>query len=212
MLGFEFLNHFNPSIDWRQGLITFNADHKDYNDPSNSSSTEFSSAKSCAALRSSLQGDSRFWRRKFCNFTSSLLWNMDLPPSSHHDSLDELWDEEEMPEEIKITMKVFPSVCHQYLDLFSKVKAGRLPPHPSCDHHIELQGSLLQGFHDCSNHSLTNIVETDSSDFALAAVLSQVSDSGKHPILFDIFKLLPAETKSEIHDKELLGIVWDLKH
>ncbi|MBW0567312.1 hypothetical protein O181_107027 [Austropuccinia psidii MF-1] len=45
ILGFDFLNHFNPSIDWRQGLITFNSDHKDYYYPS----------KSCAAL----VGDSR---------------------------------------------------------------------------------------------------------------------------------------------------------
>ncbi|MBW0547654.1 hypothetical protein O181_087369 [Austropuccinia psidii MF-1] len=34
ILGFDFLNHFNPSIDWRQGLITFNSYHRDYYDPS----------------------------------------------------------------------------------------------------------------------------------------------------------------------------------
>ncbi|MBW0553608.1 hypothetical protein O181_093323 [Austropuccinia psidii MF-1] len=39
-------------------------------------------------------------------------------------------------------MKVFPSVYHQYLDVFSKVKAEKLPPHHSCDNHIELEGSL----------------------------------------------------------------------
>ncbi|MBW0560522.1 hypothetical protein O181_100237 [Austropuccinia psidii MF-1] len=50
ILGFDFLNHFNPSIDWRQGLITFDSDHKDYYDPSNSFSNDFSSAKSCSAL------------------------------------------------------------------------------------------------------------------------------------------------------------------
>ncbi|MBW0542199.1 hypothetical protein O181_081914 [Austropuccinia psidii MF-1] len=55
LLVFEFLDHFNPSMDWRQGLITFNADHKDYCDASKSFSNEFSSAKSCAAL----VGDSR---------------------------------------------------------------------------------------------------------------------------------------------------------
>ncbi|MBW0515644.1 hypothetical protein O181_055359 [Austropuccinia psidii MF-1] len=54
-LGFDFLNHFNKSIDWRQGLITFNADHKDYHDPSMSFSNDFSPEKSCAAL----VGDSR---------------------------------------------------------------------------------------------------------------------------------------------------------
>ncbi|MBW0540148.1 hypothetical protein O181_079863 [Austropuccinia psidii MF-1] len=55
ILGFDFLNHFNPSIDWRQGLITFNADHKDYCDQSKYFSNDFSSAKSCEAV----VGDSR---------------------------------------------------------------------------------------------------------------------------------------------------------
>ncbi|MBW0511275.1 hypothetical protein O181_050990 [Austropuccinia psidii MF-1] len=55
ILGFEFLNHFNPYMDWRKGLITFNADNEDYHAPSNSFSNDFSSAKSCAAL----VGDSR---------------------------------------------------------------------------------------------------------------------------------------------------------
>ncbi|MBW0528714.1 hypothetical protein O181_068429 [Austropuccinia psidii MF-1] len=59
--------------------------------------------------------------------------------------------------------------------------------------------------------SLPTIVETEASDYALGAVLSQISDSGKHPISFDRRKLLPAELNYEIHDKELLGIVWALK-
>ncbi|MBW0562099.1 hypothetical protein O181_101814, partial [Austropuccinia psidii MF-1] len=62
------------------------------------------------------------------------------------------------------------------------------------------------------NASLPNIVELDASDYALGAVLSQVHDSGKHPIAFDSHKLLPAELNYEIHDKELLGIVWALKY
>ncbi|MBW0485772.1 hypothetical protein O181_025487 [Austropuccinia psidii MF-1] len=151
ILGFDFLNNLNPSIDWRQGLITFNSYHKDYHDPSNSFSDNFSPAKSCAAL----VGDSRT-----PSFTSSVhipsvnshqsllssrdevikeiqdvgednsvssphlfFGNIDLPTSSYHDSLEELWDEEEKPEEIETVMKVVPSVYHQYLDVFSKVKA-----------------------------------------------------------------------------------------
>ncbi|MBW0484313.1 hypothetical protein O181_024028 [Austropuccinia psidii MF-1] len=54
ILGFEFLNHFNPSIDWRKGLITFDADQKDYYDPSKSFSNDFSSTSFAA-----LVGDSR---------------------------------------------------------------------------------------------------------------------------------------------------------
>ncbi|MBW0502359.1 hypothetical protein O181_042074 [Austropuccinia psidii MF-1] len=58
------------------------------------------------------------------------------------------------------------------------------------------------------NPSLPTIVETDASNYALSAVLSQVSDSGKHPITFNSPKPIPAELNYEIHDKELLGIVW----
>ncbi|MBW0592748.1 hypothetical protein O181_132463 [Austropuccinia psidii MF-1] len=62
---------------------------------------------------------------------------MDLPPSSYHDSLEELWDEE-----VETVLKAVPSAYHQYLDVFSKVKAEKLPPHHACDHHLELEGSL----------------------------------------------------------------------
>ncbi|MBW0476714.1 hypothetical protein O181_016429 [Austropuccinia psidii MF-1] len=68
--------------------------------------------------------------------------NMDLSPSSYHDSLEELWDEEEEPEEIETVMKVVPSAYHQYFDVFSKVKAEKIPPHCTCDNHIKLEGSL----------------------------------------------------------------------
>ncbi|MBW0486143.1 hypothetical protein O181_025858 [Austropuccinia psidii MF-1] len=50
ILEFDFLNHFNTYIEWRQGLITLNANHKEYYNPSNSFNNDFSSAKSCAAL------------------------------------------------------------------------------------------------------------------------------------------------------------------
>ncbi|MBW0552265.1 hypothetical protein O181_091980, partial [Austropuccinia psidii MF-1] len=36
--------------------------------------------------------------------------NMDPPPSSYHDSLEELWDEEEEPEEIETVMKMVGSL------------------------------------------------------------------------------------------------------
>ncbi|MBW0485285.1 hypothetical protein O181_025000 [Austropuccinia psidii MF-1] len=62
------------------------------------------------------------------------------------------------------------------------------------------------------NPSLPTIVETDACDYVLGAVLSQVNDPGKNPIAFESCKLLPTELNQEIHDKELLGIVWALKH
>ncbi|MBW0584129.1 hypothetical protein O181_123844 [Austropuccinia psidii MF-1] len=65
---------------------------------------------------------------------------MDLPPSSSHDTLEEMWDEEEEPEEIDTVMKVFPSTYHQYWDVFSKMKAEKLPPHCACNNNIKLEG------------------------------------------------------------------------
>ncbi|MBW0496543.1 hypothetical protein O181_036258 [Austropuccinia psidii MF-1] len=170
ILCLDFLNQFNPFIDWRQGLITFNAGHKNYYDPSKSSSNEFSSENSCAALvgdsrtpsfPSSVHITSPNYHMSLLsskdevlkqiqdvgegNYVSSLhlfFGNMDLPPSSYHDSLEELWDKEEKPEEVETVMKVVPSVYHHYLDVFSKVKAKKLPPHCACDHYIDLEGSL----------------------------------------------------------------------
>ncbi|MBW0562677.1 hypothetical protein O181_102392 [Austropuccinia psidii MF-1] len=54
-------------------------------------------------------------------------------------------------------------------------------------------------------------LKTDVSNYALGAVLSQVSDSGKHPIAFNSRKPIPEELNYEIHEKELLGIVWAIK-
>ncbi|RAL58209.1 hypothetical protein DID88_002312 [Monilinia fructigena] len=52
------------------------------------------------------------------------------------------------------------------------------------------------------------IVETDSSDFAIGAVLSQPGQNEKYqPIAFYSRKLSPAELNYEIYDKELLAIV-----
>ncbi|MBW0466378.1 hypothetical protein O181_006093 [Austropuccinia psidii MF-1] len=125
ILGFDFFNSFNQFIDWRQGSVTFNSDDKEYYDPSKSSSNNFLSSKSCAAIDVHL-----------------LFGNINLPPSSFHESLGGLWDEEEEPEEIETVIKVVPSSYHQYLDVFSKVKAENPPPHHACDHNIELVGSL----------------------------------------------------------------------
>ncbi|MBW0495344.1 hypothetical protein O181_035059 [Austropuccinia psidii MF-1] len=150
--------------------------------------------------------------------------NMDLPPLSFHASLEEQWDEEEEPEEIKIVLKLVPPAYHQYLDVFSKSKKiTALTPLLKKDSPFifnEESLSQLQILKEASttspilsnfNPSLPAIVETDASYYALGAVLSQVNDSGKHPIAFDSFKLLPAELNYEIHDKELLGIVWALE-
>ncbi|MBW0514723.1 hypothetical protein O181_054438 [Austropuccinia psidii MF-1] len=55
ILGFDFLNHFAPSIYWRHGLISFNADQKKNSDTCQSPINEFSSAKSFVPLVGNLR-------------------------------------------------------------------------------------------------------------------------------------------------------------
>ncbi|MBW0584961.1 hypothetical protein O181_124676 [Austropuccinia psidii MF-1] len=49
-------------------------------------------------------------------------------------------------------------------------------------------------------------------DRCIRLCLGCCTESGKHPIAFNSYKLNLAELSYEIHDKELLGIVWALKH
>ncbi|MBW0492632.1 hypothetical protein O181_032347 [Austropuccinia psidii MF-1] len=79
---------------------------------------------------------------------------MDLPPLSFNASLEEQWDEEEEPEEIETVLMVVPPAYQNYLDVFSKVKEEKLPPHHACDHHIELEGLLTPVgiIYSLSNH------------------------------------------------------------
>ena len=51
-------------------------------------------------------------------------------------------------------------------------------------------------------------IETDASDYALGACLSQKDDQGRmHPVAFLSWKFSPAELNYQIHDKELMAIV-----
>ena len=51
------------------------------------------------------------------------------------------------------------------------------------------------------------IVETDASDYAIAAVLSIVADDSElHPIVFHSRTFTPPELNYDTHDKELLAI------
>ena len=57
------------------------------------------------------------------------------------------------------------------------------------------------------------IIESDASDFALGAVLSQRDEENRlHPVAFHSRKFQPAEINNEIHDKTLLAVVDALKH
>ena len=56
-------------------------------------------------------------------------------------------------------------------------------------------------------------VETDASGYAIGGVLSQLTnDSGRwHPVAYFLRKMIPAKTRYETHDSELLAIVEAFK-
>jgi reverse transcriptase-like protein len=54
-------------------------------------------------------------------------------------------------------------------------------------------------------------MDTDASDFALSAVISQEFDDGRHPIAFHSCTLLPAKCNYDVHDKEMATIVYGFK-
>uniref|UniRef100_A0AB38Z266 Polyprotein n=1 Tax=Breu errantivirus TaxID=3078398 RepID=A0AB38Z266_9VIRU len=57
------------------------------------------------------------------------------------------------------------------------------------------------------------ILETDASDFALGAVLSQKFEDGKeHPICYASRTLNETECRYSATEKELLAIIWSTKH
>jgi len=51
------------------------------------------------------------------------------------------------------------------------------------------------------------VIETDTSDFVLGAILSQFQDKRLHPVAFHSQKLNSAERNYYIHNKELLAIL-----
>ncbi|MBW0510623.1 hypothetical protein O181_050338 [Austropuccinia psidii MF-1] len=143
ILGYDFLYHFNPIIDWKNGLITYDSSHKDSSGIIPSTSNDLATAVNSVALVGELKTPS---------LPSSVHIPSIIPSQSLIPSRDEFfkeikyvgedWDEEEDLEEVVTVLKVVPPVYHQYLDVFSKVKAEKLPPHRTCDHHLELEGLL----------------------------------------------------------------------
>jgi hypothetical protein len=61
------------------------------------------------------------------------------------------------------------------------------------------------------NFDLPFIVQTDASNKAIGAVLSQDISDVKHPIAFLNRKLLPREQNYSTVEKECLAIVWAIK-
>ncbi|MBW0581752.1 hypothetical protein O181_121467 [Austropuccinia psidii MF-1] len=111
--------------------------------------------------------------------------DMDLPPLPFHASLEEKWDEEEEPEEIETVLKVVPAVYHQYLDVFSKVKAEKLPPHCACDHHIKLEGLLppIGVIYSLSNQESETLQAYISENVEKGFIRPSSSSTGA-PVLF----------------------------
>ncbi|MBW0477851.1 hypothetical protein O181_017566 [Austropuccinia psidii MF-1] len=127
------LYHFNPIIDWKSGLITYDSIHKDPSGDNFLTSNDLATSVSSVSLvgdiktaflpsffhippimpsQSLLQSRYEVFKEikdvgEDVAISSLNLFHgdMDLPHLSFHASLEEQWDEEDEPEEIEAVLK-----------------------------------------------------------------------------------------------------------
>ncbi|MBW0488699.1 hypothetical protein O181_028414 [Austropuccinia psidii MF-1] len=222
ILGFDFLNHFNPSIDWRKGLIIrtilillilcilVNNIFQDLLDVYVVvyldeiivfSKSEEEHVTHVSTVLSRLRANNLFAKASKCLFHFSSVEYLSYVVSSEGLKMDQAkvhqilnWQPPRNVRALQSFLGFANFYCHFIKNYLKKI-------------------SLLTSFlkKDSCFPLNEEALKTDASIYALGAVLSQVSDSGKHPTAFNSCKLIPAELNYEIHDKELLGIVWALK-
>ncbi|MBW0473343.1 hypothetical protein O181_013058 [Austropuccinia psidii MF-1] len=106
---------------------------------------------------------------------------MDLFPLSFHASLEEKWNDAEEPGGIETVMKVVPPSDHQYLDVFSRVKAEKRCPHHTCAHHTKLEGYLppIDVIYFLSNHESETLCAYISENIEKVLIRPSSSSTGK---------------------------------
>ncbi|MBW0501643.1 hypothetical protein O181_041358 [Austropuccinia psidii MF-1] len=201
ILGYDFLYHINPIIDWKNALITYDSSHKNSSGIKSAASNSLATAVNILALVGKL-------KTPFLSFSVHIPSIM--PSQSLIKSRDEVikeinvvgedvaisslylfqgdmeqWDEEEEPEEIETVLKLVPPAYHQYLDLFSKVKAEKLPPHRACEHHIELECLLppVGVIYSLSNQESETLQDYISENVEKGFIRPSSSSTGA-PVLF----------------------------
>ena len=171
ILGDDFLFQWNPVIDWKEGLITPRTNQDtEHHSPAeltktvtsyNMSFTEASPSQPSEQLeleqtihfhpssviertfKDNPEAEDSSEGYSFNLLINKLLIQPSEPPQpSHGPDPWEDWDEDEEEEDIETILSVVPSVYHDFLEVFSKAKASKLPERRPCNHSIELVGSL----------------------------------------------------------------------
>ena len=106
----------------------------------------------------------------------------------------------------------FSKICKPMTDLTQKERVFEWTP--QCEDAFRriktmfTEGPILAHF----DYMRSTRVETDASDFALGAILSQLCEDNRwHPIAFHSRKFQPAEVNYDVHDKEMTAIVAAFK-
>ncbi|MBW0531210.1 hypothetical protein O181_070925 [Austropuccinia psidii MF-1] len=82
-------------------------------------------------------------------------------------------------------IKVVPSAYNQYLDVFYKVTAEKLPPHCTCGHHIKLEGSIPPvGVINSLSNQESDTLRAYISENVEKGFIQPSSSSAGEPVLF----------------------------
>ena len=148
ILGYDYLRHWNPIIDWHEGLITPRASQLSESDALrsveldlNNPTRQPTASSRIPSASCDLQAlDSRSISSKSIDepTTTDAFLCASTTGKSYEPFEAAFFDE--ASEDLETILPLIPTAFHDFIDIFSKVKADTLPPRRACDHQIELTG------------------------------------------------------------------------
>ena len=157
ILGYDFLNHWNPDINWTEGLITLRTTIPKILNPPIPSQDPVS-LRYLIALSSNGSLPEDLHPSGYPSiFSLYVVFNTSTDDSFIFDteetmirsittgSLQEVFEGDffdDPPTDLQTILPTIPSEYHEFASLFSTILVDKLPPRSSCDHRIDLIGPV----------------------------------------------------------------------